>query len=196
MLTNIINNYNRTSRSRSRSRSPLRETNENTNKSNLLEKRIIELERENLLYKEKIIKQTVEIDRVNTLVSSRERYHIDDKLNYSRKLNEYDSIIIQQGNNLNRMLNKKYIYLRDIKKLQDDIVGLNIQINTLLEQQNAELVKQLVEQRVVALDTKMFEMLDNEKKYLEQEEKYKKDIIELEKYKNLYNMLLKKNKLI
>ena len=195
MLTNITNLSN--IKSRSRSRSPIRVTDENTNKTNILVKKLNELENENSLYKEKIIKQNEEIDRVNLLVSSRERYHVDDKLNYTQKLYEYDSALRQQRNHTNMMLNKKkYIYQQNIKKLQDEISGLHTQINKLLEQQNSELVKQLVEQRVVALDTKVFEMMDNEKKYLEQEEKYKKDNAELEKYKELYNMLLKKKKLI
>ena len=195
MLTNITNLSN--IKSRSRSRSPIRVTDENTNKTNILVKKLNELENENSLYKEKIIKQNEEIDRVNLLVSSRERYHVDDKLNYTQKLYEYDSALRQQRNHTNMMLNKKkYIYQQNIKKLQDEISGLHTQINKLLEQQNSELVKQLVEQRVVALDTKVFEMMDNEKKYLEQEEKYKKDIVDLEKYKNLYNTLLKKKKLI
>jgi len=195
MLTNITNLSN--IKSRSRSRSPIRVTDENTNKTNILVKKLNELENENSLYKEKIIKQNEEIDRVNLLVSSRERYHVDDKLNYTQKLYEYDSALTQQRNHANMILNKKkYIYQQNIKKLQDEISGLHTQINKLLEQQNSELVKQLVEQRVVALDTKVFEMMDNEKKYLEQEEKYKKDNAELEKYKELYNMLLKKKKLI
>ena len=148
------------------------------------------MENENISYKEKIIKQEKEIDRVNELVSSRERYHMGNKLKYTIKLFEYDSKMINHLNNTNIFLNKqRNIYQTDVKYLKDEIAQLNMIINKLKEEKNSELVKQLVEQRVVALDTKVFELMDKEKKHLEQEEQNKKEI---EKYKNLYNILLEK----
>ena len=186
---------------RSRSRSPIREIN-NSNK------KIEELEKENSEYKTKIAKLITEVDRANILVSTREKKYLDERSHYISKLINYDEMYKNKHNEINYLLNKKdNEHQIKLINLRDENDTLNTKINKLLEDKNKEMMKQIVEQRVIALDTLVLELHSREKQYIELIEQkdlmianYKLHVNNIQKelydYKSLYDELLKKNKLI
>jgi hypothetical protein len=179
---------------RSRSRSPIREINTSNNK-------IEELEKENSEYKTKITKLIKEVDRANILVSTREKKYLDERLYYISKLNHYDEMYKNNQNEINYLLNKKDTeYQIELINLHSQIDILNTKINKLIEDRNNEMMKQIVEQRVIALDTLVLELNDKAKQNIELIEQKNLMITNIQKelsdYKSLYDELFRKNKLI
>jgi len=160
-------------RSRSRSRSPLRED---------INIRLRELETSNTEYKSKIESLNKEIDRINNLVTSREKYHFEKQLSYTQKLIDNDIAISKYYNDVNNFtLEKERMHYREKDNLLAEIDVLRIKNNVLVEenakltrQRDSELMKQIVAQRVQALDIMVFEMKAKEKNLiLEKDNKIK-----------------------